>query len=75
MQRSEAEKILAHVLELYSSIGSIDETISGLESDSEKRRLVAALGNILRISREEIMLPIFSDYPDLMPETLGGKTP
>jgi hypothetical protein len=75
MQKSEAERIVAHVLEVYASIGSMDSIISSLESEIERRRLVAAIGDILRVTREEVLLPIFHEFPDLVPNALEGKAP
>jgi hypothetical protein len=75
MQKSEAERIVAHVLEVYASIGSMDSIISSLESEVERRRLVAAIGDILRVTREEVLLPIFHEFPDLVPNALEGKAP
>jgi hypothetical protein len=75
MQKSEAERIVAHVLEVYASIGSMDSIISSLESEIERRRLAAAIGDILRVTREEVLLPIFHEFPDLVPNALEGKAP
>jgi hypothetical protein len=62
-------------LEVYASIGSMDSIISSLESEVERRRLVAAIGDILRVTREEVLLPIFHEFPDLVPNALEGKAP
>jgi hypothetical protein len=75
MQKREAERMVAHVMEVYASIGSMDSIISSLESEIERRRLVSAIGSILRVTREEVLLPIFREYPDLVPSSLEGKSP
>jgi hypothetical protein len=52
---------------LNEQIGSIDLAISNITDEQEKRQYVAALGNLLRVIREDILLKIFKDYPDLNP--------
>ena len=74
MQKSEAERMVAHVLEVYALIGSMDRITSSLESEVERTRLVAAIGDVLRVTREEILLPIFHEFPDLVPHSLEGGT-
>lgn len=70
MQKSEAERIVSHVLEVYASLGAMDRIVSALESETEKRQLAAAIGDVLRVTREHVLLPIFRDFPELYPDEL-----
>ena len=70
MQKSEAEQVVPYVLEGDTAIGSMGRAVSSLESDNERHRLAAAIGDVLRVTRERILLPIFRDFPDLCPDEM-----
>lgn len=70
MQKSEAERLVAHVLEVYASLGAMDRVASSLESETEKRQPAAATGDVLCVTREHVLLTIFRDFPDLCPDEL-----
>ena len=67
MERKIASQIVESTMSLNEGIGSVDLAISDITDENEKKKYVTALGNILRVIREDILLEIFKDYPDLDP--------
>lgn len=67
MERTIASQIVEAAVSLNEAIGSADRAISNIPDEQEKGRYVAALGNILKTIREDILLEIVRDYPDLNP--------
>jgi len=67
VERKIASQIVESTMSLNEGIGSVDLAISDITDENEKKKYVTALGNILRVIREDILLEIFKDYPDLDP--------
>jgi hypothetical protein len=67
VERKIASQIVESTMSLKEGIGSVDLAISNITDENEKKKYVTALGNILRVIREDILLEIFKDYPDLNP--------
>ncbi|MEW6451894.1 MAG: hypothetical protein AB1490_14655 [Pseudomonadota bacterium] len=67
MERKIASQIIDAAMALNEKIGAVDLAITGIADEEEKRRYVAVLGGILRIIREDILLEILKDHPDLNP--------
>jgi hypothetical protein len=74
LDRNEAEKIVDLIMNIYSQIGMLDNVITGIKSDEDRRRLIGAVGAIMKTSGEEILLPIFRDYPELLPKELSNNS-
>ena len=73
MDKKVAEKIVHSVMNAYTALGDLDLAISELSSDDERRRFSSALGLVLQITREQMLLPIFGNFPDLIPPKLSGR--
>jgi hypothetical protein len=67
VERKTASQIVELTVSLNERIGALDLAISNIPDEQEKRQYAAALGDILRVVREDILLKIFRDYPDLNP--------
>lgn len=67
MERKIASQIVESTMSLNEKIGSVDLAISNIPDENERKQYIFALGNILRVIREDILLQIFKDYPDLNP--------
>lgn len=65
MERKIASQIVESTMSLNEKIGSVDLAISNILDENEKKKYVTALGNILRVIREDLLLEIFKEYPDL----------
>jgi Flp pilus assembly protein CpaB len=65
LERKIASQIVDATMTLNEQIGSIDLAIRSISDEQEKRQYAAALGNLLRVIREDILLKIFKDHPDL----------
>lgn len=65
MERKIASQIVESTMSLNEKIGSVDLAISNILDENEKKKYVTALGSILRVIREDLLLEIFKEYPDL----------
>lgn len=73
MEREIASRIVRSVFDMYRAVGDCDAAVSSIESEEEKRPLVSAIGEIMRLTRQQMLLPIFSQYPDLIPEEFNRR--
>jgi hypothetical protein len=71
MEKSEAEVVVINVLHIYRAIGAIDGIIPKLSSDIERHRVMAAVGEMLRLTREDLLIPIFRQFPELVPDEMS----
>lgn len=67
MERKIASQIVEATISLNDKIGALDAAITDIPDEQEKRRYVAALGNILHVITVDILHEIIKDYPDLNP--------
>ena len=74
MEERIARKIIEATLQLYEALGPLDMAISELKSEVERQPLSEAVGVILKISRNDVLLPVFREFPNLVPSSLTGKT-
>lgn len=70
LQRPQAERIVSAMLQLHAALGTLDAAVSDLAPGREWRRMADALGVMLRTAREDILLPIFREFPELCPDDL-----
>ncbi|MFZ5789780.1 MAG: hypothetical protein ACOY3L_03680 [Pseudomonadota bacterium] len=67
MERKIASRIVEATVSLNKAIGALDTAITDIPDQQEKRRYVAALGNMLHVLTVDILHEILKDYPDLNP--------
>ena len=67
MERKIASQIVDTAMALTEKIGALDLAITDIVEKEEKSHYVAALGGILKIIREDILLKVLNDHPDLGP--------
>jgi len=68
LEKAEAASIVDATLQLQAAIGILEAAISSLNSGRDKRRMTYVLGSMLTAAREEILLPVVRDFPDLRPD-------
>lgn len=73
MNKDAAERVVSAMMLVFEALGTVDSVISEVESEEERSRLIRALGAIMRITREELLVPIFSEHPELVPARLDMK--
>lgn len=67
MHKREAELILNGMLSLKDDIGKIDDVITNMSDENEKKLWVRKLGGLIGYLLNEIQAPIVREYPDLDP--------
>jgi hypothetical protein len=67
VERKTASQIVSATVALNEKIGAVDLAITDIVDEEEKSHYVTALGDVLRIIREDILLKILREYPDLNP--------
>ncbi len=67
MDKEIASKIVHSTISLNEKIGDVDLAISEIPDEHERGQYVTAVGAILRTIREDILLQIFREHPDLNP--------
>ena len=55
-------------LSLDEGIGRLDGIVSDMSDGQEKKELVKALGEILRVVTKEFVFRVTREYPDLDPD-------
>jgi hypothetical protein len=67
MHKTEAQNILDATLSLNEGIGKIDDVITNMSDENEKKIWVQKLGGLIGYIVNEIQKPIVREYPDLDP--------
>ena len=67
MKRNLAESIVNSILSVNETIGAIDSVVSQISDDNERNHYIFAIGILLKTTREEFLLRLFNDYPELNP--------
>jgi hypothetical protein len=67
MYKVEAQNILNATLSLNEGIGKIDDIITNMSDENEKKIWVQKLGGLIAYIVDEIQTPIVKEYPDLDP--------
>lgn len=65
MDESNAETLLKECLELYKTLGRMDEVISKLEDEGEKIVYVKSLGDLIGSVTFEFIRPLTEKFPSL----------
>jgi hypothetical protein len=65
VNRIDARQIMNATLSLNDGIGKIDDIISNMTDEDEKKIWVRKLGGLMGYLLEEILRPIVREYPDL----------
>jgi hypothetical protein len=68
MDRAIAERLMEAALSLDEGIGRLDGIVSDMSDGQEKKELVKALGEILRVVTKEFVFRVTREYPDLDPD-------
>ena len=68
MDRAIAERLMEAALSLDEGIGRLDGIVSDMNDGQEKKELVKALGEILRVVTKEFVFRVTREYPDLDPD-------
>ena len=71
MKREAAEKVVNAFMLVYEAMGNADLAISEVDTQEERSYLIRALGSIVRITREDVPIPIFAEHPSLIPPELN----
>jgi hypothetical protein len=65
LERAAAERLLQIALGLDGPIGEIDQVISAVTDESERRALAQSLGAIIGAVNDGFVRPIARQFPDL----------
>jgi hypothetical protein len=68
MDRAIAERLIEAALSFDEGIGRLDAIVSDMEDGKEKKELVKALGEILRVVTKDFVFRVTHQYPDLDPD-------
>ena len=68
MDRAIAERLIKAALSLDEGIGQLDGILSDMNDGQEKKELVKAVGEILRVVTKEFVFRVTREYPDLDPD-------
>ena len=68
MDRATAERLISAVLALDTLLGELDNAVSKITDEHERKAFVRALGDIFRLLNEDFIIPIGQTYPHLAPE-------
>ena len=68
MDRAIAERLIEAALSLDEGIGRLDGIVSDMNDGQEKKELVKALGEILRVVTKDFVFRVTREYPDLDPD-------
>lgn len=68
MEKILASQIMESALAFGTEIGKLDALISRIESSTEKKEFVDALGRVIGTITHDIVLRIVRQYPDLDPD-------
>ena len=68
MDRAIAKRLMEAALSLDEGIGRLDGIVSDMSDGQEKKELVKALGEILRVVTKEFVFRVTREYPDLDPD-------
>jgi len=68
MDRATAEHLISAALALDTPLGELDNAVSEIADEHERKAFVRALGDIFRLLNEGFIIPIGQTYPDLAPE-------
>ena len=68
MEKILASQIMESALAFGTEIGKLDALISRIESSTEKKEFVDALGRVIGTITDDIVLRIVRQYPDLDPD-------
>lgn len=63
-----ASRIANLIASIDGPLGEIDEVISQIVDQTERRVWAEKLGNVLRVMNDEFIRPISREFPDLDPD-------
>jgi hypothetical protein len=71
MTREAAERVHALLLECSTAINRSIAVVQASADDSEFRAYRAAAGRLMANVMEDLLRPLYREYPDLVPPELG----